>query len=114
MAMFTVGIICGGPSAERGISLNSARTLQDHLDNDKCCTKIFFVNHACEFFQIDNKHLYSNTPSDFDFKMKEIGSAIDTEHLAEVLGSCDIIFPVIHGAFGEDGKLQNILENLNI
>ena len=112
--MFTVGIICGGPSAERGISLNSARTLQDHLDNDKCCTKIFFVNHACEFFQIDNKHLYSNTPSDFDFKMKEIGSAIDTEHLAETLGSCDIIFPVIHGAFGEDGKLQNILENLNI
>lgn len=26
-----VGLICGGPSAERGISLNSARSLLDHL-----------------------------------------------------------------------------------
>ena len=26
-----VAIICGGPSAERGISLNSARSVLDHL-----------------------------------------------------------------------------------
>ena len=26
-----VGVICGGPGAERGISLNSARALLDHL-----------------------------------------------------------------------------------
>lgn len=26
-----VGIICGGPSAERGISLNSARSVLDHI-----------------------------------------------------------------------------------
>jgi len=26
-----VGLICGGPSAERGISLNSARSVLDHL-----------------------------------------------------------------------------------
>lgn len=26
-----VGLICGGPSAERGISLNSARSVLDHI-----------------------------------------------------------------------------------
>lgn len=26
-----VGVICGGPSAERGISLNSARSVLDHI-----------------------------------------------------------------------------------
>lgn len=26
-----VGVICGGPSAERGISLNSARSVIDHI-----------------------------------------------------------------------------------
>lgn len=26
-----VGIVCGGPSAERGISLNSARSVLDHI-----------------------------------------------------------------------------------
>jgi hypothetical protein len=27
-----VGLICGGPSAERGISLNSARSVLDHIE----------------------------------------------------------------------------------
>lgn len=26
-----VGVVCGGPSAERGISLNSARSVLDHI-----------------------------------------------------------------------------------
>lgn len=26
-----VGVVCGGPSAERGISLNSARSVIDHI-----------------------------------------------------------------------------------
>lgn len=34
-----VGIICGGPSAERGISLNSARSVLDHIQ--VCC----FLDH---------------------------------------------------------------------
>src|SRR5216110_681475 len=27
---------------------------------------------------------------------------------------CDVIFPVLHGAFGESGELQQILEERNI
>jgi hypothetical protein len=32
--IFTIGVICGGPSPERGISLNSARSVLDHLASD--------------------------------------------------------------------------------
>lgn len=35
-----VGVICGGPSAERGISLNSARSVIDHIQ----------VHHILSFF----------------------------------------------------------------
>lgn len=31
-----VGLICGGPSAERGISLNSARSVLDHIEVFPC------------------------------------------------------------------------------
>lgn len=31
-----VGIVCGGPSAERGISLNSARSVLDHIQVTYC------------------------------------------------------------------------------
>ena len=32
--MIHVALLCGGPSAERGISLNSARSVIDHLQAD--------------------------------------------------------------------------------
>ncbi|XP_073364998.1 uncharacterized protein [Aegilops tauschii subsp. strangulata] len=59
-------------------------------------------------FAILPTQLYSNTPSDFDFKLEslaqEFGSLSEfAEHLA---ANVDIVFPVIHGKFGEDGGIQ--------
>lgn len=39
-----VALVCGGPSAERGISLNSARSVLDHLE----VLKPFFMSSICE------------------------------------------------------------------
>lgn len=108
--MFTIGIICGGPSKERGISLNSARTLLDHLNTELTQTIVFFVDEKTNFHQINSANLYSNTPSDFDFKIDQIAETIPAEKLQTYLNKCNIIFPVIHGPFGEDGTLQKILE----
>lgn len=38
-----VGLVCGGPSAERGISLNSARSVLDHLQVGTCSFRRFRV-----------------------------------------------------------------------
>ncbi|MCH88248.1 D-alanine-D-alanine ligase, partial [Trifolium medium] len=53
--------------------------------------------------------VYSNTPADFDFKLESLAQSFPTladlaEHLA---ASVDIVFPVIHGRFGEDGGIQD-------
>uniref|UniRef100_A0A453AKY7 ATP-grasp domain-containing protein n=1 Tax=Aegilops tauschii subsp. strangulata TaxID=200361 RepID=A0A453AKY7_AEGTS len=60
--------------------------------------------------------LYSNTPSDFDFKLESLAQEFSTlsefaEHLA---ANVDIVFPVIHGKFGEDGGIQELLEKANV
>ncbi|CAN1276862.1 D-alanine--D-alanine ligase [Linum perenne] len=60
--------------------------------------------------------VYSNTPADFDFKLESLAWRFSSlsefaEHLAE---SVDIVFPVIHGKFGEDGGIQELLEKHNI
>ena len=112
--MFKIGIVCGGPSLERGISLNSARTLIDHLNTESIETTVFFVDQQSQFHQIDSAHLYSNTPSDFDFKMDRIANTLSRETFTSTLAQCDMIFPIIHGKFGEDGTLQKILEQANI
>lgn len=114
MQPFILAVICGGPSLERGISLNSARSLLDHLQS--CFLKILpvFVDYDKQFHLISTAQLYSNTPADFDFKLNRTGAALNAEALASFLHSVDLVFPVIHGKFGEDGELQEMLESLHI
>lgn len=108
MSQFRVALIFGGPSAERGISLNSARSVIDHLDHVEVVP--IYYNLQKKAFRIDRNQLYSNTPSDFDFKIASLGHALDQENLIKTLQSADITFPVIHGAFGEGGELAAFLE----
>src|SRR5581483_11371755 len=37
-------------------------------------------------------------------------SDIDADHLEGLDTPCDVVFPVLHGTFGESGELQEILE----
>jgi D-alanine-D-alanine ligase-like ATP-grasp enzyme len=64
-----VRVICGGPSAERGISLNSARSVTDHL--------------------------YSNTPSDFDFKRVLLGG-ITAERQVSLMSGTNVWLKFLH------------------
>src|SRR6201996_9316942 len=42
------------------------------------------------------------------------GSDVSPIDLSGLDHPCDVVFPVLHGAFGESGELQEILENRNI
>lgn len=114
VTMTKITIICGGPSAERGISLNSARSIYDHLKADGVQFNVLYVDTFLNFYSIRTSKLYSNTPSDFDFELANKGHKLKDDDLNKALIDCDIVFPCIHGEFGEDGQLQQILENLNI
>jgi D-alanine--D-alanine ligase len=109
-----VALLCGGPSLERGISLNSARSVMDHLQSENITIKPVYFNQKKEAFLLSPAQLYSNTPSDFDFKLDKAGQALSDRQLESELKSVDIVFPVIHGAFGEDGTIQKWLEDRNI
>ncbi|GMP51413.1 hypothetical protein CsSME_00017650 [Camellia sinensis var. sinensis] len=39
-----VGLVCGGPSAERGISLNSARSVLDHIQGDDLHVSCYYID----------------------------------------------------------------------
>ncbi|XP_012829658.1 PREDICTED: uncharacterized protein LOC105950836, partial [Erythranthe guttata] len=103
-----VGLICGGPSAERGISLNYARSVLDHIQGDDLHASAYYIDCNLKPYAISSAQVYSNTPADFDFKLESLAQGFESlsdfvEHLAT---SVDIVFPVIHGRFGEDGGIQ--------
>lgn len=111
MNQLSIAIICGGPSLERGISLNSARSIMDHLMSMNVHIKTIYVNTNLEFFSIEKGQLYSNTPSDFDFKLKNESKIFNLDLF---LKDVDIVFPIIHGKYGEDGRIQAFLEEHSI
>lgn len=109
-----VGLLCGGPSLERGISLNSARSVMDHLESESISIRPIYFDHTKKPYIISKAQLYSNTPSDFDFKLAKTGRPLSEKQLVAVLKKCDIVFPAMHGAFAEDGTIQSFLEKHNI
>ena len=137
-----VGVLCGGPTAERGISLNSGRSVYDHLNGKTQCIRwqdkeknenvrydvsLYYVNSNKHVCKLDKRDVYSNTPSDFDFRLRTTtmsaastsqtdGSDQHDNGLAELIKreQCDIVFPALHGKYGEDGEVQALLEQGDI
>lgn len=101
-------IVFGGPSLERAISLNSARSLADHLYSFDVEQSWVFVSQNKKFHVIDKKWLYCNTIEDFEFKLSE-GAFWDD--FKKDCSDEDVIFSVIHGEFGEDGEFSSWLED---
>lgn len=109
-----VVVLCGGPSLERGISLNSARSVLDHLSSKEIEVVPIYFNTSRQAYKISPAQLYCNTPSDFDFKLQQSAKPMTDESLVKFLQEADMVFPVIHGQFGEDGTLQAFLEKNKI
>jgi len=109
-----IALLTGGPSLERGISLNSARSVMDHLGNKNIEIVPIYFNQKKKAFKISCAELYSNNPSDFDFKLTQNSSSLSQKSLIKLLKSVDIVFPAIHGSFGEDGQIQTFLEKNEI
>src|SRR6185437_15842759 len=100
--MLKIAIICGGPSKERGISLNSARSVLDHTSELGIELIVLYINPKGQYYQITPAQLYSNTPSDFDFKLANNSVHLNEASLIKLLQSVDLVFPLVHGIYGED------------
>ncbi|KAK9734334.1 hypothetical protein RND81_04G132500 [Saponaria officinalis] len=110
-----VGLICGGPSMERGISLNSARSVLDHIQGGDLEVKCYYIDCQLNAFAISSAQL----PNCQIFQVTGVFSLAQgftslSEFMDHLAASVDIVFPVIHGPFGEDGTIQELLERLKI
>lgn len=107
----TLAVFFGGPSNERNISLDSARTLYDGVRQKFAETNItlVFIDRDCRFYRLDAKWIYSNTIEDFENLNH---AALDEAALDKLIRTTDVLCPIVHGAFGEDGRLSARFEAL--
>jgi D-alanine-D-alanine ligase len=93
--MIKVGVIRGGVSSEYEVSLKTGNNVLSHLRGDKL-NKIY---KPIDIF-IDQDGVWHIN-----------GKPVKIE---EVFKSVDVIFNALHGYFGEDGKVQQILDQWKI
>ncbi len=120
MKKITVGILFGGRSGEHEVSRNSAQAIANNFDKDKYNVIPIGVTKDGQWyapikledianFVPDNYQGYQVTilPQPNNRKLVKLN---DWQPIAEL----DVIFPIIHGTYGEDGTLQGLLEMANI
>lgn len=96
-----IAILAGGNSSEFPVSMNSAKTLEDSLQNtDYNVYKIILKGNSWKL-HINNKE-YEVDKNDFSVTLENKKIAFD----------CALI--IIHGTPGENGLLQGYFETLNI
>ena len=85
MQKIKIALLSGGTSGEREVSINSGNQVFEALDKEKY-----------EIFRYDPK----TDLKDF------VNDALS--------GKFDLVLPILHGPFGEDGKIQGMLDILGV
>jgi len=89
----------GGPSAEHEVSLATGKNVIGHLDRAK------YQPIAIKLSK--NNQARRRTCSESDLLWFVDGRLMN---MPEALKSCDIVFNALHGTFGEDGRVQALME----
>ena len=125
-----VGVIFGGRSGEHEVSLMSARSVLSALDPEKYSITQVGITHAGEWLvsRVGSslnvlEALESGKVSDLlhsailpDPNLRKLYLVLpgEKEAVLQRLTELDVVFPVLHGTFGEDGTLQGLLEMAGI
>ena len=99
-----VGVVFGGRSAEHEVSLVSAASIMRAMDPSK---------YIIVTFGITTKGDWVAEPEPMT-KLREGKVKLTTRHPPDSLLGVDIVFPVLHGPFGEDGTIQGLFEMLDL
>jgi D-alanine-D-alanine ligase len=121
-----LGLIFGGRSGEHEVSLQSAKSIANAVDQEKYNLYLLAVDKSGNWFLPDsNDYLYNeDDPSKIKLKVRSDQQVAlvpkgNSNRILKLsngreMGSLDVAFPIIHGTFGEDGSLQGYMAMLNL
>jgi D-alanine-D-alanine ligase len=89
----TVAVLAGGRSSEHAVSLSSGAAIRDGL---------LAAGHAVVWVEVGRDGVW-----------RRDGEPLSVSPAGGLLGA-DVVFPALHGPFGEDGTVQGMLETLDV
>src|SRR5438093_12504908 len=109
MKKLRVGVIFGGRSGEHEVSLRSAESVIRSLDPNKYEVVPFGITHEGKWLTASNARALLPPKETIETTLSNgTPGALTAE--PNVSGAVDVIFPVLHGTYGEDGTIQGLFE----
>ena len=99
-----VAILAGGRSSEHAISLASARSVLDALDP---------ARYEAQTIEIGRDGAWALPPAPTGAELPvAVAQTLAVPSVASpaAFGAVDVVLPILHGPFGEDGTVQGLLE----
>ena len=125
-----VGVIFGGRSGEHEVSIRSARAIVEAIDRRKFEVVPIAITEAGKWLapaqsaQLLPAAVHSLLPSKTHTASGEVALLGDPSHKGLIAlesneqsfsgEKLDVVFPALHGPFGEDGTLQGLLEMADV
>jgi D-alanine-D-alanine ligase len=123
-----VGVVFGGPSAEHNVSGASALAVVRGLRSDRYRPVVIGVGADGRWMLVPSstvEELASRkaggpaiqdrlTAAGTEVELRRGGRLVSSDAPETVLEQLDVVFPVIHGPYGEDGVVQGMLETLDL
>jgi D-alanine-D-alanine ligase len=107
-----IALVAGGRSSEHEISLASARSVLEALDPEQYDVTTIAIGRdgrwELESAARPRAALEAADPSPRAAETLPVPAA--SGEVATTLGDVDVVLPILHGPFGEDGTVQGLLE----
>jgi D-alanine-D-alanine ligase len=120
-----VGVIFGGKSAEHEVSLQSAKNIIEAIDKNKYEVVLigmdkkgrWYLSESSRYLlEEDDPRLIrlADTNEEVGLIPGQQANQLLNISTHERIGRIDVVFPVLHGPYGEDGTVQGLLKLANI
>lgn len=125
MTKLNVAVFFGGKSAEHEISLISAQNVIKSLDPQKYNAHLIAIDQNGKWYYQKNKELLFKTddPKRIKIEDKSIPIMLSpvandhrliNSHTMKTETTIDVIYPILHGTYGEDGAIQGLAKMANL
>lgn len=105
-----LAVIFGGMSTEHDVSIVSATSVIQNLDRKKYDIYPTYISKDGKWFKYV-KPIEAIKILEIGEEPKELENLMNP---LEYLKQMDVVFPVLHGLYGEDGTIQGLLELINV
>ncbi|MBI4428201.1 MAG: D-alanine--D-alanine ligase [Ignavibacteriales bacterium] len=120
MSKLRIGVVFGGRSAEHEVSLVSAASVMNALDKEKYEIVPIGISPEGRWLSSDDALKLLKEKSSIDSQPEQLIVPDPRKKALVQLDSSgrnksvDVLFPVLHGTFGEDGTVQGLFELADI